>query len=142
MGSDCQECDGHCNCNDSNPDPNWSESEQLQASTNSHKEEYQLTEEEYKALAEFYGACGEGLPDTEVRDVDEAEPTAQKDENSYDYKPKDKREMDTETEGEKRSRLERESKQKSCWHKNKYVNKANTKHFWVCPDCKADLGDV
>jgi hypothetical protein len=142
MGNDCQECDGHCDCETSNPDPSWNESEQLQAPTKSHKEEYQLTEEEYKALAEFYGACGEGIDSTEIRDENDVEPTIAKDENTYDYKSKDKREDKQETEGEKNARIERENKQKSCSHKNKYINKANLKQFWVCPDCKADLGNV
>jgi hypothetical protein len=30
----------------------------------------------------------------------------------------------------------------SCSHPKKYVNRATLKAFWVCPDCKADLGDV
>ena len=29
-----------------------------------------------------------------------------------------------------------------CTHDNKYINRAGFKDFWVCPDCKADLGDV
>lgn len=34
------------------------------------------------------------------------------------------------------------SGQKSgCQHLRKYVNKAGFKSFWVCPDCKKDLGD-
>ena len=28
-----------------------------------------------------------------------------------------------------------------CQHLRKYVNKAGFKNFWVCPDCKKDLGD-
>jgi hypothetical protein len=30
----------------------------------------------------------------------------------------------------------------SCSHPNKYINKATLNNFWVCPDCKADLGDA
>ena len=30
----------------------------------------------------------------------------------------------------------------SCSHPKKYVNRATLKAFWVCPDCKADLGDA
>ena len=30
----------------------------------------------------------------------------------------------------------------SCLHPKKYVNRATLKAFWVCPDCKADLGDA
>jgi hypothetical protein len=29
----------------------------------------------------------------------------------------------------------------TCSHPNKYINGFTTK-FWVCPDCKKDLGDV
>ena len=31
---------------------------------------------------------------------------------------------------------------KYCSHKNKYINTAGGKKFYVCPNCKADLGDV
>jgi hypothetical protein len=30
----------------------------------------------------------------------------------------------------------------SCWHPNKYINKVFTTAFWVCPDCKKDLGNA
>lgn len=31
----------------------------------------------------------------------------------------------------------------SCKHSNKYINVVSaTLKFWVCPDCKKDLGDV
>lgn len=30
----------------------------------------------------------------------------------------------------------------SCWHPNKYINKIFTTAFWVCPDCKKDLGNA
>ena len=30
----------------------------------------------------------------------------------------------------------------SCYHPKKYKNSAGGKTFYVCPDCKADLGDV
>lgn len=29
-----------------------------------------------------------------------------------------------------------------CSHKNKYINTAGLSRFWVCPDCKKDLGDA
>lgn len=29
-----------------------------------------------------------------------------------------------------------------CSHPNKYINTAGFSKFWVCPDCKKDLGDV
>ena len=29
-----------------------------------------------------------------------------------------------------------------CRHPRKYKNHCQTFSFWVCPDCKADLGDV
>jgi hypothetical protein len=29
-----------------------------------------------------------------------------------------------------------------CNHKNKYINEAGGTRFWVCPQCKADLGDA
>jgi hypothetical protein len=29
-----------------------------------------------------------------------------------------------------------------CQHKRKYINGAGQVRFWVCPDCKADLGDA
>lgn len=31
---------------------------------------------------------------------------------------------------------------KECEHPNKYINRSTSKPFWVCPDCKADLGDA
>lgn len=29
-----------------------------------------------------------------------------------------------------------------CKHNNKYINEAGGVRFWVCPQCKADLGDA
>lgn len=29
-----------------------------------------------------------------------------------------------------------------CKHTKKYINSAGTSKFWVCPDCKEDLGDA
>lgn len=29
-----------------------------------------------------------------------------------------------------------------CRHLKKYINSAGTSKFWVCPDCKEDLGDA
>lgn len=32
---------------------------------------------------------------------------------------------------------------KICWHENKYKNRISARIvFWVCPDCKKDLGDA
>lgn len=33
-------------------------------------------------------------------------------------------------------------KPKTCDHKNKYINIVSGIKFYVCPDCKADLGNV
>jgi len=33
-------------------------------------------------------------------------------------------------------------KEAKCKHPKKYINKSMSVYFWVCPDCKADLGDV
>lgn len=30
----------------------------------------------------------------------------------------------------------------NCNHPNKYINQAGGKRFYVCPNCKADLGDA
>lgn len=30
----------------------------------------------------------------------------------------------------------------TCSHPNKYINRAMLTPFWVCPDCKADLGNA
>ena len=30
----------------------------------------------------------------------------------------------------------------TCSHPNKYINHIFTSRFWVCPDCKKDLGNV
>ncbi len=29
-----------------------------------------------------------------------------------------------------------------CHHQNKYINEAGGIKFWVCPQCKMDLGDA
>lgn len=33
-------------------------------------------------------------------------------------------------------------KEVKCDHKDRYINEAGGKKFYVCPDCKADLGDA
>lgn len=34
------------------------------------------------------------------------------------------------------------NKNEGCDHKNKYINQAGGSSFWVCPQCKKDLGDA
>lgn len=129
-----------------NPDPVWEETKKNQQPTCSGDYDPPLTDEEYKALAEYFGACGEEMPETDegIAEVSNSvDPTIPKDEHKYDYSDrKMPEEKEEETESECKARLERDAKQRLCQHKNKYINDIGKLRFWVCPDCKKDLGDV